>query len=48
VYAIRQGGTLYQDRFLLQSLEAAYTPITVDSQGRVYSLNGGVLTVVGH
>jgi len=48
VYAIRQGGTLYQDRFLLQSLEAAYTPITVDSQGRVYSLNGGVMTVVGH
>ena len=48
VYSIRQGGTLNQHRFLLQSLEAAYTPITVDSQGRVYSLNGGVMTVVGH
>ena len=48
VYSIRQGGTLNQQRFLLQSLEAAYTPITVDSQGRVYSLNGGVMTVVGH
>ena len=48
VYSIRQGGTLNQQRFLLQSLEAAYTPITVDAQGRVYSLNGGVMTVVGH
>ena len=48
VYSIRQGGTLNQNRFLLQSLEAAYTPITIDSQGRVYSLNGGVMTVVGH
>jgi hypothetical protein len=28
--------------FLLQSLGAAYTPIAVDSKGRVYSMNGGV------
>ena len=48
VYAIRQGGTLIEQRFLLQSLGAAYTPIAVDSSGRVYSMNGGVMTVVGH
>jgi len=48
VYAIRQGGQLIEQRFLLQSLGAAYTPIAVDSKGRVYSLNGGVMTVVGH
>lgn len=47
VYAIRQGGTLIEQRFLLQSLGAAYTPISVDSSGRVYSMNGGVMTVVG-
>jgi len=48
VYAIRQGGQLIEERFLLQSLGAAYTPIAVDSKGRVYSMNGGVMTVVGH
>jgi hypothetical protein len=47
VYSIKQGGTLGEQRFLIQSLAAAYTPITVDSKGRVYSLNGGILTVVG-
>jgi len=47
VYAIRQGGTLGEQRFLVQSLGAAYTPIVIDSQGRVYSMNGGLMTVVG-
>ena len=47
VYSIRQGGTLIEQRFLLQSLGAAYTPIAVDSSGRVYSMNGGVMTVIG-
>ena len=47
VYSIRQGGTKGEERFLLQSLGAAYTPIAVDSKGRVYSMNGGVMTVVG-
>ena len=47
VYSIRQGGTQGRGAFLLQSLGAAYTPIAVDSKGRVYSMNGGVMTVVG-
>ncbi len=47
VYAILQGGTLAQSRFLIESLGAAYTPVTVDGQGRTYTMNGGVLTVVG-
>jgi outer membrane protein assembly factor BamB len=47
VYSIRQGGQLIEQRFLLQSLGAAYTPIAVDAKGRVYSMNGGVMTVVG-
>jgi hypothetical protein len=45
-YAILQNGTVAQSRFLLQSL-GAYTPVTVDGQGRTYTMNGGVLTVVG-
>ncbi|HVP60763.1 MAG TPA: hypothetical protein VMT11_09405 [Myxococcaceae bacterium] len=47
VYSIRQGGSQGEQRFLLQSLGAAYTPIAIDSKGRVYSMNGGLLTVVG-
>jgi hypothetical protein len=47
VYALLQGGTVAQSRFLVESLGAAYTPVTVDGQGRTYTLNGGVLTVVG-
>jgi hypothetical protein len=46
-YALLQGGTLAQSRFLLQSLAAAYTPVMVDGQGRTYTMNGGILTVVG-
>jgi hypothetical protein len=46
-YAILQGGTVAQSRFLQQALGAAYTPITVDGQGRTYTMNGGILTVVG-
>jgi hypothetical protein len=46
-YAILQGGTVAQSRFLVQSLGAAYTPVTVDGQGRTYTMNGGILTVVG-
>jgi len=46
-YALLQGGTVAQSRFLLQSLAAAYTPVMVDGQGRTYTMNGGILTVVG-
>jgi hypothetical protein len=48
VYALLQGGTVAQSRFLVQSLGAAYTPVVVDGQGRTYTMNGGVLTVVGN
>ncbi|HMK72174.1 MAG TPA: hypothetical protein VK454_02480, partial [Myxococcaceae bacterium] len=46
-YALVQGGVLAQSRFLVRSLGAAYTPVTVDGQGRVYTMNGGVMTVLG-
>ncbi|HXX31823.1 MAG TPA: hypothetical protein VEJ89_14065 [Myxococcaceae bacterium] len=47
-YALVQGGAEAQSRFLVLSLGAAYTPVTVDGQGRVYTMNGGVMTVVGN
>lgn len=47
VYSIAQTGKLNQSYFLLEALGAAYTPLSLDAQGRVYSLNAGQLTVVG-
>jgi len=47
VYKIGQGGHLDKRTFLLQSLGAAYTPISIDRRGRLFSLNGGDLFVIG-
>ncbi len=48
VYAIAQGGEEKAHLFLSQSLGAAYTPLSIDHAGRIYSLNLGTLTVVGN
>jgi len=32
--------------FLLESIGAAYTPISLDHEGRLFSLNGGDLFVI--
>ena len=47
VYAINPDNSLKGQYFLFEALGAAYTPIALDAQGRVYSLNGGQMTVVG-
>ena len=47
VYKIGQGGHLLARTFLLQPLAAAYTPISIDRNGRLFSLNGGDLFVIG-
>ncbi|HSS01889.1 MAG TPA: hypothetical protein VLM79_32750 [Kofleriaceae bacterium] len=47
VYKIGQGGQLVDRTFLLLTLGAAYTPISIDQRGRLYSLNGGDLFVLG-
>jgi hypothetical protein len=47
VYKIGQGGQILDRTFLLQSLGAAYTPISIDRRGRLFSLNGGDLFVIG-
>jgi hypothetical protein len=47
VYKIGQGGVLKTQTFLQQALGAAYTPISIDRSGRVFTLNNGELTVFG-
>lgn len=46
LYAIQQGGTSIQRIFQNLALGAAYTPVSLDSSGRIYSQNDGVLFVV--
>jgi hypothetical protein len=46
-YAIGQGGTLRAQVFLNAAEGAAYTPLSLDAQGRIYALNNGDLTVLG-
>ncbi|HET9794109.1 MAG TPA: hypothetical protein VFS34_06570 [Thermoanaerobaculia bacterium] len=47
VYAVAQGGTLAHNLFLNLSLGAAYTPVSIGSDGKVYSQNFGHMLVTG-
>lgn len=47
LYAINQGGTLYQRIFQQLALGAAYTPMSIGPDGLVYSQNAGRLFIVG-
>ncbi len=47
VYAVPQGGGEAATLFLGESLGAAYTPIAIDGEGRIYAQNVGRLFVVG-
>ena len=47
VYAIAQKGQLLSRYFLQLSIGAAYTPVALDGQGRIYALNGGTMRVIG-
>jgi hypothetical protein len=46
-YAIGQGGVLRAQVFLNAAEAAAYTPLSLDAEGRIYALNNGELTVLG-
>ena len=48
LYVIRQGGTLVGNLFLHQALGAAYTPLSLGADGRIYTENDGLLFAVGH
>lgn len=47
LYAIAQGGALRKSLFLQLALEAAYTPLALGPDGRIYTQNFGHLLVVG-
>ena len=47
LYAIAQGGVLRKSLFLQLALEAAYTPLALGPDGRIYTQNFGHLLVVG-
>jgi outer membrane protein assembly factor BamB len=47
LYAINQGGTLREQIFLQLALGAAYTPLSLGNDGKIYTQNAGHLFVVG-
>ncbi len=47
LYAIAQGGVEKQRIFMLLALGAAYTPLSIGPDGRIYTQNAGHLFVVG-
>jgi outer membrane protein assembly factor BamB len=47
LYAIDQGGTQRERIFLQLALGAAYTPLSLGADGRIYTQNAGILFVVG-
>ena len=47
VYAINQGGTLNKSLFLRQAVGAAYTPLSIAADGKLYTENDGYLFVIG-
>ena len=48
VYQIGQGGVLRGRSFMKKALRSGYTPVVLDAQGRIYSMNAGHLFVFGN
>jgi len=48
LYAIDASGEQLASYFLDQAIGAAYTPVALDHEGRVFALNNGIMTAVGH
>jgi hypothetical protein len=48
LFVIKQGGTLKGQIFLQQAVGAAYTPVSIGLDGKIYTLNNGDMFVVGN
>jgi len=47
IYVINQGGTLKGNLFLQHAIGAAYTPVAIGNDGKIYTLNDGNMFAVG-
>jgi hypothetical protein len=47
LYTVQQGGTLRDNLFLNLAIGAAYTPVAIGADGKIYTQNDGHLFVVG-
>jgi outer membrane protein assembly factor BamB len=47
LYAIAQGGAIRQKIFLQLAIGAAYTPVSIGLDGRIYAQNAGHLFAIG-
>jgi hypothetical protein len=48
LFVIKQGGTLKAKIFLQQATDAAYTPVSIGRDGRIYTLNSGDMFAIGN
>jgi hypothetical protein len=48
LYVLRQGGTSLGNIFMNLALGAAYTPLSLGPDGKIYTQNAGRLFVIGH
>ncbi|HEY0555297.1 MAG TPA: hypothetical protein VGG20_13620, partial [Thermoanaerobaculia bacterium] len=48
LYVVRPDGTLREHLFLQLAIGAAYTPLSIGADGKIYTQNAGHLFVVGH
>jgi outer membrane protein assembly factor BamB len=47
-YVVDRDGTQRAKVFLSKTVASAYTPVSLDSRGRIYAQNNGELYVLGH
>jgi hypothetical protein len=47
LYVLNQHGKMERRIFLNRAIGAAYTPVSLGPDGRIYALNDGVLFVLG-
>jgi outer membrane protein assembly factor BamB len=47
LYVIKQGGTVKGKIFLQKATDAAYTPVSIGRDGKIYTLNNGDMFALG-
>ncbi|HKA89222.1 MAG TPA: hypothetical protein VKE22_16260, partial [Haliangiales bacterium] len=48
MYAVDRAGHEVERVFMTRTLSAAYTPLSIDTRGRIYAQNNGELYILGH